>query len=189
MRKHRGNEPVAGTPVPRSAGPHQAKSERRIYRVVSHWTHVLAIIAAGGKPDPDDIAFLLRLGEPVPPDVQNYLADRLDPPPRERGRPKKHPGQAKSDQWRSARALFDAIDKIRTAGRPPNDPLSVAKACEAYADGKGPDAKSVEREYRAAEKLLSADIEHLNTPTHQWFLSHAVYISSLRKGLKKRKNK
>jgi hypothetical protein len=188
MKKPRGAKQEPSRPLRRGAG-HEAKSQRRILRVVSHWTHVSAIVAAGGKPDLDDIAYLLRLGELVPSDVQNYLADLLDAPPKGKGRPTKHPGQIKSDQWRSARALFDAIDKIRTAGRPDNTPLSVAKACEAYADGKGPDAKSVEREYRAAEKLLLADVEHLNTPTHQWFLSHAVFVSSLRKGLKKRKNK
>ena len=185
MRKHRGTKPAASTPVPRSnAGP-QAKSQQRIVRVVSHWTLVSAIVATGGKPDLDDIAFLLRLGEPVPPDVQNYLADLLDPPPKGKGRPAKHPGQIKSDQWQSARALYDAITKIRTdQGRP------VAKACAEYAEiKKGPDAKSVEREYRAAKKLLLADIQHLNTPTTQWFLSLADVNSSLRKGLKKRKNK
>ncbi len=145
--------------------PHQAKSQRRIYRALSHWTDVSAIVVAGGKPDLDDIIFLLRLGEAVPPDVQAC--------------------QIESDQWRSARTLYDAIDGIRTARCIP-----LARSFKVYvALKKGPDAKSVEREYRAAKKLLLADIEHLNTPTHRWFLSRADVDDWLRKDFKKRKNK
>jgi hypothetical protein len=155
------------------------KSQRRILRPVADWEHVSCIIAAGGEANLVDVAFLLRLGEPVPPDIQNYLADWLDPPPKERGRPKKYPGQIKSDQWKSARSLYDAINKIRTDRR-----ISLARAFTAHAANRR-SAKSVEREYRAAKKLLVADLEQLNTPTQQHFLSQEDYEQKL----KKRKNK
>jgi hypothetical protein len=170
--------------VPRNAG--QAKSQRRIYRAVSHWTHVSAIVAAGGKPDPDDIEFLLRLGEPVPPDVQAYLADLHGAPRKAKGRPTKHPGQLEYDQFRNARALFDAIHKIRTEGREGRRPLSEAKACAAYAATKKTvKAESVERQYWAAKKKLLSLIERDDTGTHKYFLTREDYLSWETTNLKK----
>jgi hypothetical protein len=124
---------------------------RRIYRAVSRWSDVSAIVAGGGKPDDGDIAYLLRLGEPVPPDVQNYIAhQKYDPPPKEKGRPKKHPGQIRSDQWQSARRLYDAINSIRTDRR-----ISLAQSFKEYAAiKKGPGAKSVEHEYARQRSCL-----------------------------------
>jgi hypothetical protein len=150
--------------------PHQAKSQRRIYRAVSHWAHVSAIVAAGGKPDDDEIIFLLCLGEPVPPDVQAHLADRWAALLRAkgRGRPPKHPGQIEYDQLRKARDLFGAINKIRIGRR-----VSEAKACAEYAKAinKPNNAESVERQYRAAKKRMLLLIKRYDTGTTKWFLT------------------
>jgi hypothetical protein len=146
------------------------------------------IVAAGGKPDLDDIAFLLRLGEPVPPDVQAYLADLLDAPRKAKGRPTKHPGQLESDQFRNAQVLFDAIHKIRTEGREGRRPLSEARACAAYAATKklkAVKAESVKRQYSAAKKKLLSLIERDNTGTPKYFLTHEDYLSWEKTNLKK----
>ena len=184
MRKHRDTKPVASVPA---VGP---KSQRRIYRVVSHWTNVSAIVAAGGKPDLDDIAFLLRLGEPVPPDVQSYLADLLDAPRKARGRPTKHPGQLEYDRIQSARVLFDAIHKIRTEGREGRGPLSEAKACAAYAAKlKTVKAESVERQYWDAKKRLLKLLPRIEPDssgtTRYYFLTHEDHLAWEKTSLKK----
>jgi hypothetical protein len=168
-----------------AATPHPWKSQRRILRHVSQWAHVSMILENGGKPHPDDLAFLLRLGEPVPPDVQAYLADLLDPPRKGRGAPKKHPGQIKSDQWRSARSLYDAINKIRT-----DRSITLEESFKTYAAiNKGPTAESIGREYWAAKKLLVADLERRNTPTTRYFLTKEDYENWERKNLKRLRNK
>jgi hypothetical protein len=178
VRKLRGTKPVASTPVPRNAGS-QAKSQRRIFRVVSHWSDVSAIVAAGGKPDEDDIAFLLRLGEPVPPDVQAYLADLVDAPRKAKGRPAKHPGQLEYDQLRKAGDLFAAIRKIRAEGR-----LSEAMACKEYAKTNRLSRESVERQYRAAKKKLRAAFERVDGDP-KCFLTYEDYIAWEKASLKK----
>jgi hypothetical protein len=158
---------------------------RRIYRAVSHWTDISAIVAAGGKPDLDDIIFLLRLGEAVPPDVQAYLGA----PRKAKGRPKKHPGQIESDQFLNAGALFNAIHKIRTEGREGRRPLSEAKACAAYAAARKAVKKSVERQYSDAKKKLRSIIERDNTGEPKRFLTYKDYLSWEKTSLEVAKNK
>ena len=151
---------------------------------MSRWADVSAIVAAGGTPDWDDIEYLLRLGESVPPDVQVYFADHggLVARAKGKGRPKKHPGQISSDGWQRARRLYDAINSIRIDRR-----ISLAQAFKEHAAiRKSPE--SVEHEYRAAKKLLVADLEQLNTPEQRWFLSPEDRDSWIRKSVKKRKN-
>src|SRR5437762_7455007 len=125
MKKPPGTKVATKTTSSRKAPPWAPeKSRRRILRAISQWADVSRIVAAGGKPDLDDIAFLLRLGEPVPPDVQNYLADLLDGSlSRSKGRPKKHPGQLYSERLQAAKALFEAVNGIRE-----KVDISVAKA-------------------------------------------------------------
>ena len=154
----------------------------RIYRAVSHWTHVSAIIAGGGKPDPDDINFLLSCGEPVPPDVQAYLARA----PRGKGRPSKLPGQPESDQWVKARALFDAIQEIRTAPTAEGHrALAEVRACAAYAKTEGLNAESVERRYRAAKRKLLRSIPRDDAGAPAYFLTAEDHISWEKTNLKK----
>jgi len=121
----------------------------------------------------------------VPADVQAYLADLLDAPPKGKGRPAKHPGQLESDQFRNARALFDAIHKIRTEGREGRRPLSGAKACAAYAETNKLNAESVERQYRVAKKKLLSLIERDDMGTPKYFLTAEDYISWEKTNLKK----
>lgn len=156
---------------------------RRIYRVISCWADISAILAAGNKPNSDDIAFLLCLGEPVPPDVQAYVADRYVAPPKgKEGRPSKHP----DDQLREAGDLFAAIHKIRIAGR---RPLSVTRACAIYAEANKLKAESVERQYRAAKKKLFSRIERVGpidaTGTPAYFLTAEDHIAWEKANLKK----
>jgi hypothetical protein len=162
---------------------HKPLASRRIYRPVSHWTHVSAIVAAGGWPDEDDIVFLLCLGEPVPPDVQAHLADRLARRPKGKGRPAKHPGQLEYDQLRKARDLFDAIHKIRAERR-----LSEAKACAAYAEINKLSAKSVMRRYQAARRKLRAAFERVDGDP-KCFLTYEDYIAWEKANLKKQREK
>jgi hypothetical protein len=150
------------------------KSQRRILRVVSDWAHVSHIVAAGGKPDLDDIAYLLRLGEPVPPDVQYHLADRLDPPAAGKGRPKKQPSQIEYDRSTAALRLYTAISDIQRDTK-----LPVAKACAAYAAaiGKGGSAASIERQYWEAKKRLADDKKRLAAALPpNTFLSYDDYL-------------
>jgi hypothetical protein len=151
-------KPRAAKPAP-NAG-HRArlaerppwKSERRILRLIASWEHVSRLIAGGYEPDRHDLAFLLRLGEPVPPGVQNYLADLLDRPPVSKGRPKKQPGQIEADRFKAAVELFATINTIRNDAN-----ISVAKACASYAAfRKTGTAQSVERQYWDAKKRLVA---------------------------------
>ena len=121
-----------------------------------NWRAVSAVVSGGGKPDIDDVVYLLRLGLAVilPPDVQNYLADQLKAPRKAKGRPKKRPDKLVRDREGSDRTLFFAINKISRSRR-----ISVPKACAEYAKGKTVVLKSVERQYRAAKKRLYAIIE------------------------------
>ena len=122
----------------------------------------------------------------MPPDVQAYLADRLAAPPKRKGRPAKHPGQLEFDRLRNARALFDAIHKIRTEGREGRPPLSEAKACAAYAATNKLNAESVERQYWVAKKKLLSLIERDDAGTPKYFLTHEDYVSWEKTNLKKK---
>jgi hypothetical protein len=177
MKKPRGAKVAKNTPSPGDAM--SWKSSRRILRIFPTWDSIAPAIAAGAKPDVDDLAFLLRLGEPVPAEVQKYLADLLDPPHVGRGRPKKQPGQLEADRLEAAAQLFAAIDVIRR-----DADISIAKACAAYAAFKRTgSALSIERQYWDAKKKLAARL------SPNWFLSHEDYLAWERKQLKTAKNK
>lgn len=124
----------------------------------------------------------------MPPGVQAYLADLLDAPPKGKGRPAKHPGQLESSRFLKARALFVAIQEIRTAptAEGPRRPLSEAKACAVYTEiNKLHSVGSVVRRYRAAKKKMHPPIPRDGTGRPKWFRTHKDMVDWEKTNLKK----
>jgi uncharacterized protein YhaN len=73
------------------------------------WLGIVHQLDVGAEPKADDIAALLRNGEPPPPGetvILKYIADLIDGRPR--GRPRKHPVQV--EQHKRAQARKDIAD-------------------------------------------------------------------------------
>ncbi|MGC2320458.1 MAG: hypothetical protein WA615_28825 [Bradyrhizobium sp.] len=115
----------------------------------SDWRVIVALIAAGGTPDVRRIAALLRKGEPVPPEVQTYLADLLTRK-RQAKRPKQPQFQIESERQRKAFAFIKEIKAIQSANK-----CKLAAAYAIFSKTHRAAPASVKRRYLAATKTIN----------------------------------